>query len=103
MTVGVDAFTLIGLVTFPAYAVYWVIHHLNKERRHRLWVAAVAFIAWCAVTWFCFLRLMLGCMSGHCDDTGFLQFAILYAISSAVLILLMHQYRAATGGKPSQS
>jgi hypothetical protein len=47
------------------------------------------------VTWFCFLRLMLGCIGGHCDDTGFVPFAILYAISSAVLILAMHLCRAA--------
>jgi hypothetical protein len=91
----IDACTLIGLVSFPVYSVYWVIYHLREERRRRLWVAAAAFLAWCAVTWFCFLRLMLGCIGGHCDDTGFVPFAILYAISSAVLILGMHQYRAA--------
>jgi hypothetical protein len=90
----IDVFTLIGLFSFPAYSIYWVRYHLPAERRHRLWALAVAFVAWCAVTWFCFLRLMLGCIGGHCDDTGFLPFAILYAISSAVLILVMHHYRA---------
>jgi hypothetical protein len=91
----IDAFTLIGLVTFPAYSIYWVRYHQPAERRHRLWALVVAFVVWCAVTWFCFLRLMLGCIGGHCDDTGFVPFAILYAISSAVLILAMHLCRAA--------
>ena len=95
MTELIDALTLIGLVSFPAYAIYWVRYHRPPERRHRLWALAVAFAVWCAVTWFCFLRLMLGCIGGHCDDTGFLPFAILYAISSAMLILVLRVIRSA--------
>ena len=92
----IDGFTLAGLLSFPAYSVYWFLYHLRGERRRRLWVGIVAFLIWCATTYFCLLRLMLGCMGGHCAGqiSPFLEFAIVYAVSSAVLILLMHWYRA---------
>jgi len=92
----IDTFVLIGLLSLPAYSVYWVRYHLRGDRRGRLWVGLVAFLAWCVATYFCFLRLMLQCMGGHCADkvSPFLEFAILYAASSVVLILSMHRYRA---------
>ena len=91
-----DSFILIGLLAFPGYLVYWVPHHLRRERRRRLWLLAPALLAWGAATYVCFLRLMLGCMGGHCADTAspFLEFAVLYAFCSAVLVSLMHWARA---------
>lgn len=91
-----DGFILIGLLAFPGYLVYWVHYHVRRERRRRLWVLAPALLAWCAATYFCFIRLMLWCMGGGCADkvSPFLEFAILYAFSSAVLISLMHWGRA---------
>ena len=92
----IDAFTLIGLLSFPAYLVYWVKHHLRREGWRRLWVGMVALLAWCAATYLCFLRLMFGCMGGGCAGkvSPFLEFAVLYAVSSGALILLLHRYRA---------
>lgn len=92
----IDGFVLIGLLSFPAYSVYWVGYHLRGERWRHLWVGIVALLAWCVATYFCFLRLMFACMGGHCANkvSPFLEFAILYAFSSAALILLMHLYRA---------
>jgi hypothetical protein len=92
----IDGFILIGLLSFPAYSVYWVRYHLRGERWRRLWVGMLAFLLWCAATYFCFLRLMLGCMGGGCAEkvSPFLEFAVLYAFSSAVLVFLMHRYRA---------
>ena len=92
----IDGLTLTGLLSFPVYSVYWFLYHLRGERRRRLWVVVVAFLAWCASTYFCFLRLMLGCMGGHCAGkvSPFLELAIVYALSSGVLILSMHWSRA---------
>jgi hypothetical protein len=92
----IDVLTLIGLVSFPVYAVYWLWYHLGGERWRRFWVGGAGFFAWCAATYFCFLRLVFGCMGGHCAGkvSPFLEFAILYAVSSAALIVLMHWYRA---------
>jgi hypothetical protein len=94
-----DGLTLIGLLAFPGYLVYWVPYHLRSERRRRLWVLAPALLAWCAATYFCFIRLMLWCMGGGCADkvSPFLEFAILYAFSSAALISLMHWGRISKG------
>ena len=91
----IDALTLFGLLSFPGYLVYWVGYHLRGHRSRRLWAGAVGFLIWCAATYFCFLRLMFGCMGGHCGDrvSPFLEFAILYAGVSAALIVLMHRYR----------
>jgi hypothetical protein len=92
----IDSFTLAGLLGFPAYSLYWFGYHLRGERRRRLWVGAGAFLVWCLATYFCFLRVMLGCMGGHCGGkvSPFLELAITYALASAVLIFLMHWYRA---------
>jgi hypothetical protein len=92
----IDGFTLFGLLAFPGYLMYWVGYHLRSARRRRLWVLAPALLAWFAATYFCFIRLMLGCMGGGCADkvSPFLEFAILYAFSSAVLISFMHWGRA---------
>src|SRR5688572_16464727 len=91
----IDSFTLVGLLGFPAYFVYWVVYHLRAEGRRRLWIGMAAFVAWCVATYVCFLRLMLGCMGGNCAGrvSPFLEFAVLYAVSSAMLILLMHRHR----------
>ena len=91
----IDLFVLVGLLSFPAYFVYWVRHHFRGGRRRRLWVGFAAFLIWCVATYYCFLRLMLQCMGGHCADrvSPFLELAILYAVSSAALILSMHRYR----------
>ena len=96
MTQAIDVFTLIGLISFPAYAIYWVRYHLSGERRHRLWAVPVAFLVWCGATWYCFLRLMMWCLGGNCAGkvSPFLEFAMLYAAVSGGLILAMHQYRA---------
>jgi hypothetical protein len=93
----IDVFVLIGLLSFPAYSLYWFGYHVRAERRGRLWVAFVAFVVWCLATYFCFLRLMLQCMGGHCAGkvSPFLELAVLYAASSLALILSMHRYRAA--------
>jgi hypothetical protein len=92
----IDSFTLVGLLSFPAYSVYWFGYHLRGERRRRLWIGIMALLLWCVATYFCFLRLMFGCMGGHCAGkvSPFLEFAVIYAVSSVVLILLMHWYRA---------
>ena len=91
----IDIFVLIGFVSFPAYSVYWV-YHLRRDLWRRLWVGLAALLLWCVATYYCFLRLMLQCMGGNCADkvSPFLELAILYAVSSAVLILSMHRYRA---------
>ena len=95
-----DALTLVGLLGFPAYAVYWFRYHLGAERRPRLWIGIAAFLAWCVATYVCFLRLMLGCLGGNCAGkvSPFLEFAILYAVSSAGLIMWMHRSRAPYAG-----
>jgi hypothetical protein len=92
----IDVFTLIGLFSFPAYAIYWLRYHIAAARRHRLWLMPVAFVVWCAATWYCFLRLMTWCLGGNCAGkvSPFLEFAMLYAATSAALILVLHQYRA---------
>jgi hypothetical protein len=92
----IDAFTLAGLLSFPAYSVYWFLYHLRSQRRRRLWAGIAAFVLWCVATYVCFLRLMLGCMGGHCAGkvSPFLEFAILYAVSAVALIGLLHWYRA---------
>ena len=97
MTKLTDAFALFALFSFPAYSIYWVRYHLAAQRRHRLWALPVAFVVWCAATWYCFLRLMTWCLGGNCAGkvSPFLEFAILYAGVSAALILMLHQYRAA--------
>lgn len=55
-------------------------------------------------TYFCFIRLMLGCMGGGCADkvSPFLEFAILYAFSSAALISSMHWGRAISQGQSDE-
>jgi hypothetical protein len=95
----IDGFTLIGLLSLPAYSVYWVRYHLRGEGWRRLWVGMAAFVAWCVATYFCFIRLIFWCLGGGCADrvSPFLEFAILYAFSSGVLILVMHRYRAKSG------
>ena len=92
----IDGLTLAGLLGFPGYSAYWFPYHLRGERRRRLWLGFVAFLIWCAATYFCFLRLMLACMGGNCAGkvSPFLEFAIAYAASTALLIGLMHWYRA---------
>ena len=97
MTKLIDVFTLIGLFSFPAYSIYWLRYHFAAPRRHRLWVLPIAFLVWCAATWYCFLRLMAWCFGGNCAGkvSPFLEFAIVYAVTSAALIVAMHQYRAA--------
>ena len=92
----IDLFVLVGLLSFPAYLVYWVRYHLGGERRRRLWIGFTAFLAWCAATYFCFVRLMLECLGGNCGGrvSPFLELAILYAVSSLGLMLMLHLYRA---------
>lgn len=92
----IDGFTMIGLFGFPPYWVYWIGYHLRRERRRRLWLGMPALLAWCAATYFCFLRLMIGCMGGGCADkvSPFLEYAIIYAFSSIVLILMLRALRA---------
>jgi hypothetical protein len=96
----IDFFVLVGLLSFPAYSVYWVRYHLRGARRGRLWAGLPAFLGWCLATYVCFLRLMLQCMGGHCADqvSPFLEFAILYAATSIALILSMHRYRSKYAG-----
>jgi len=92
----IGAFTLIGLFSFPAYALYWLISQLRAGARPPLWLGAAAFLAWCVATYVCFLRLMIGCMGGHCGGrvSPFLEFSILYAVSSGALILVLSRWRA---------
>ena len=96
----IDGLILTGLLSFPLYSVYWFGYHFRGTRRHRLWVGIVALLVWCAATYFCFLRLLLGCLGGHCEGkvSPFLELAVVYAVSSAILILLMHWYRAQCAG-----
>jgi hypothetical protein len=90
-----DVLTLIGLVSFPAYSVYWILYQRRRGRRS-LWPGLSALLLWCAATYWCFLRLMLGCLGGHCGDqvSPFLELAIVYAGTSAALIVLLHWKRA---------
>lgn len=98
----IDGFLLLGLLGFPAYSVYWVRHQSRGEGWRRLWIGMLAFLAWCAATYFCFLRLLVGCLAGGCAGrtSPFLEFAVLYAVISGVLIVLMHRYRTHHSGRP---
>lgn len=95
----IDGLVLFGLLSFPAYSAYWVRHQL-RDRGRRLWIGMLAFLVWCAATYFCFLRLMFGCMGGGCADrvSPFLEFAIVYAVTSAILIVSMHLCRTKRAG-----
>jgi hypothetical protein len=90
----IDGLTLVGLLSFPAYSLYWVPYQLRAARR-RLWVGLVAFLLWCAATYVCFLWPMLQCLGGHCGErvSPFLELGLAYAGASAALILLMHWQR----------
>jgi hypothetical protein len=90
-----DALILVGLLSFPGYLIYWILYHVRGERQRRLWVLVPAVLAWSAASFYCFIRPMLGCIGGHCAHTvsPFLELAVLYAFSSAVLIGLMHWKR----------
>jgi hypothetical protein len=92
---AIGAFTLLGLFSFPAYALYWLLSQLRAGARPRLWLAAAAFFAWGVATYVCFLRLVIGCLGGHCGGrvSPFLEFSILYAVSSAALILVLSRWR----------
>jgi hypothetical protein len=92
----IGALTLFGLFSFPSYALYWLISQLRAGVRPRLWIGAAASFAWTVATWVCFLRLMIGCLGGHCGGrvSPFLEFSILYAVSSAALILVLSRWRA---------
>jgi len=92
----ISSLVLVGLLSFPAYSVYWVTRQLRGGGWRRLWIAMVAFLAWCVATYFCFIRPMLGCLGGGCADkvSPFLELAVVYIFSSAMLIVLMHWCRA---------
>lgn len=91
-----DGLTLVGLLPLPAYSVYWLRYHLRGERWRRLWLGGLALLAWGVATYVCFIRLVLGCLGGGCADkvSPFLEFSIIYAVSSTLLIFLLHWYRA---------
>jgi hypothetical protein len=86
---------LFGLLSFPAYSVYWVWHHARGEGRRQISVGVLGFLAWCVATYFCFIGPMLGCLGGGCADrvSPFLELAIVYALTSGALIVLMHRWR----------
>jgi hypothetical protein len=92
----IDAFVATGLVSFPLYLGYWIVFQVRRRTARRLWAGLAAFAIWCAATWFCFIRLMIQCMAGGCAEkvSPFLEYAILYAVTSVVLIGLMHRLRA---------
>jgi hypothetical protein len=92
-----DGLVLIGMLAFPAYSLYWFPYQLRSERRQRLRIGIWAFLAWCLATYVCFVRLMLGCIGGHCAGrvSPFLEFAVVYALVTVGLIWWMHRSRAA--------
>ena len=91
----IDAFTLVGLLSVPPYLVYWVVYHVRLRALHRLWGALAAFFAWLVATAALFILPMLACMAGGCAGrmSPFLQMAVLYAISSATIVFLLHRFR----------
>ena len=101
---AIDALTMFGFFGFPAYGIYWVSYQLRHRARHRLWVGVVAFLMWCAATVFWFLRPMSWCFGGGCAGrvSPFLQYALLYALSSAMLMLAMHVFRVPNSSEPEE-
>jgi hypothetical protein len=95
MNAVIDMLALTGLLAFPIYALYWVARRLRMHARRRLWLVIPAFLAWATATFFCLLLPMLGCMGGGCAGrvSPFLELALLHAVTSVVLILLLHRYR----------
>jgi len=92
----IDTFTLIGLLSFPPYLLYWIVYHVRLRATRRLWRALIALVAWLIATAALFLLPMLACMAGGCAGkvSPFLQLAVLYAFSSVTIIFLMHWFRA---------
>jgi hypothetical protein len=105
----IDAITLLGLLGFPAYALYWFSYHFSRARAKRLWAGFAAGAAWLAATGLCFILPMLGCMGGGCAGkvSPFLELAITYVIVTGVIIGVLHRFRlrepAAGGDDPPQS
>jgi len=91
----IDIFTLIGLLSFPPYLLYWIAYHVHLRAWRRLWGALLAVFAWLSATIALFIFPMLGCMGGGCAEkvSPFLQFAVLYAFSSATIVFLLHRFR----------
>jgi hypothetical protein len=91
----IDIFTLIGLLSFPPYLLYWIVYHVRLRAWRRLWGALLAVFAWLIASTGFFIFPMLGCMGGGCAEkvSPFLQFAVLYAFSSATIVFLLHRFR----------
>lgn len=90
-----DILVLIGLFSFPPYLVYWIWLQIRLRTPRRLWWVLPALMAWMAATFFFLLLPMLACFGGGCADkvSPFLQYAVLYAAASLVLILLLYLFR----------
>ena len=91
----IDGFSLIGLLGFPPYLVYWIRIQIRARTARRLWWLLPALIAWLAATVFFLLLPMLACMGGGCAGkvSPFLQYAVLYAACTLALIMLLQWFR----------
>lgn len=91
----IDIGTTIGFLSFPAYLLYWIVYHVHLRAWRHLWRAFVAFLAWSIATIVFFLFPMAGCTGGGCAGRvfPFLGFAVLYACSSAAIIVRLHRFR----------
>src|SRR5215510_11837322 len=95
-----DALTLIALLGFPGYLLYWIPYHFPRGRRRRLWMVLPAVVAWCLATWYCFIALALGCLGGGCAGRNYLGYAVAYVLIAAALVAAMHWWRA-TSSSPA--
>jgi hypothetical protein len=91
----IDTFLVIGLFGFRRIMVYWIVLPVSAADGETPVGRPQGVLRSGAATWFCFIRLMLGCMGGGCADeiSPFLEYAMLYAGISVVLIGLMHLFR----------
>jgi hypothetical protein len=92
-----DALTLIGLLTVPAYFLYWFLYHRSRRLTRRPWIGPAALLLWIVATYVCLVSPMIGCLGGHCGGrvSPFLELAIGYAATSVTLIVWLHRVRAA--------
>ena len=91
----IDVLTAVGLLSLPCYLVYWVVYHVHFGAWRRLWGALAAVVAWVMASTAFLLIPMTGCMGGGCAEklSPFLEFSVLYACSSAAIVLLLHLFR----------
>jgi hypothetical protein len=84
----IDALSLVGLLGFPPYLLYWAIDQIGQRAFNRLWIGAAGIAGWCLATIAFLVYPMMTCMGGHCAGkvSPFLEFSIAYAASSVALV-----------------